>query len=354
MLTADLTGISFHAPDVFRLEGFHWRKKGGAFRRLPVNSAARAIPAEVDRLADFSAGGQVYFRSDSSRVVVRAVFSAAHKIVRMALTGTMGFDLYTREGADTVFRGVANFDFDAMEYCVELSNIAEYGMRDYILNFPLYAKLERLEIGLDQGAKILPAPARPDSRPIVAYGTSILQGACATRPGLCYTNILSRLLDRPVLNFGFAGNARGEPALARILSQIREPALFLLDYDANAGAAGVRKTLPEFIGILRQRHPQVPVVTVSCVPFPADYPKTPAAVCRSGKMVQCREAHEEVVWNLRAQGDENLHYVDGFSLLGQDYWECSVDACHLSDLGFYRMAAALGPELRRILGDAKR
>ena len=45
-------------------------------------------------------------------------------------------------------------------------------------------------------------------RPVIVYGTSITQGGCASRPGSCYTNILSRKLNRPLLNYGFSGNGQ--------------------------------------------------------------------------------------------------------------------------------------------------
>ena len=43
------------------------------------------------------------------------------------------------------------------------------------------------------------------------YGTSITQGGCASRPGMAYTNILSRRIDAPFINLGFSGSGRGEP-----------------------------------------------------------------------------------------------------------------------------------------------
>mgnify|MGYP002508477446 CR=1 FL=1 len=45
------------------------------------------------------------------------------------------------------------------------------------------------------------------------YGTSILQGGCATRPGMAHTNILQRRLNREGVNLGFSGNARLDPEI---------------------------------------------------------------------------------------------------------------------------------------------
>lgn len=52
---------------------------------------------------------------------------------------------------------------------------------------------------------------------------------------MAYTNILSRLLNLEVVNFGFSGNGKGEPEVARIVAQMPRPGLFLLDYEPNCG-----------------------------------------------------------------------------------------------------------------------
>ena len=60
------------------------------------------------------------------------------------------------------------------------------------------------------GSSLPPAtPSPADSRPIVWYGTSILQGGVAARAAQAYSNVLTRRLGRVVLNFGFAGGSMG-------------------------------------------------------------------------------------------------------------------------------------------------
>lgn len=52
----------------------------------------------------------------------------------------------------------------------------------------------------------------------------------------------------------------------------------------------------------------------------------------------------------RAAGDRNLYFIDGASLFaGADRAECTVDGCHPNDLGFYRMADAVGTALKAAL-----
>ena len=66
---------------------------------------------------------------------------------------------------------------------------------------------------------------------MVWYGTSITQGGCTTRPGLAASNILSRLLDREVVNQGYSGSGKGEPEIAEMLA----------NRDAQSGESATKK-----------------------------------------------------------------------------------------------------------------
>ena len=57
----------------------------------------------------------------------------------------------------------------------------------------------------------------------------------------------------------------------------------------------------------------------------------------------------ELVERRRADGDANLHFLDGATLLGEDADECTVDGVHPTSLGFQRMADAIEPVLRSLL-----
>lgn len=215
------------------------------------------------------------------------------------------------------------------------------------LNMPLYQGVEEVWIGVDKDAVISDAPAYASSRPVIIYGTSITQGGCASRPGMAYSNILSRMIPVEFVNLGFSGNGKGEPELAHIMSEIHDPGLFILDYEGNTGEAGnIARTLPAFIQILRERHPEVPILVVSRISTAEDQFYT-----------ERRELHDrrrliqiENVEQRRTEGDCNLHFVDGFKLLGDDFVnDCTVDGTHPTDLGFLRMAQSLAPIIKRLL-----
>ena len=49
------------------------------------------------------------------------------------------------------------------------------------------------------------------------YGTSITNGHVASRPGMIFTNALSRMLGRDVINLGFGGNGIMEQAVGAVI-----------------------------------------------------------------------------------------------------------------------------------------
>jgi hypothetical protein len=73
-------------------------------------------------------------------------------------------------------------------------------------------------------ARLPPAPQRPA---IVWYGTSILQGAMAGRPGHQFTNVVARELEDSLgfemINFGFSASGTMELSVAKYLTSIKQP-----------------------------------------------------------------------------------------------------------------------------------
>ena len=52
-----------------------------------------------------------------------------------------------------------------------------------------------------------------------------------------------------------------------------------------------------------------------------------------------------------ADGDLRIFFFDAFhESCGEDFWEGYVDGAHLTDLGFYRLAQAIAPLIKVILG----
>ena len=143
-----------------------------------------------DRQAE-SAGMGIRFATNSSRIGARYHLLRNGHMLHMADTGLKGSDLYILEG-DSVWRHVntnrpaVNNDTDKMCETTYVSNLDTTVMREYMIYFPLYDGILDFEVKVDSNAKITagnPEVIRPDGR-ILCYGTSIMQGGCASRTGM--------------------------------------------------------------------------------------------------------------------------------------------------------------------------
>ena len=348
--TASDDGLIWRSADddAFQLSGLAFHHKGEPFRRLPLNP----VPAEpnegVTYLAWHTSGVMLRFRSDTLRVAVKSDAYYGELMDHMAQTGNCGCDLYI----DGKFIGVSRYPVLQKQYQVDLFNCpgAERKMRDFCINFPLYDGVKSFDVGIETGAKL--AAHSPWSRKgrIVWYGTSIEQGGCASRPGTGLTNIVSRALNTEIINLAFSGSGRGEPEMGELMCQVPDPAMFVLDYEANVlTGERMRSTLPVLIDILRAKYPCLPIVVVSRIPFSHDIlPGYTDNTSRESR-IEGVEIQRIEVERRRAAGDGNISFIDGGELLGEDFWECTVDGIHPTDLGFRRMADCLVPRLAAVL-----
>lgn len=343
-------GIRWMSPksEPFRVSGLAWFAEEGKYRRLPTFPAG-VIPEAVDVLADHPAGGQIRFQTDSSSLSVRVKLKGKADMVHMPATGQCGVDCYTGPAGEPArkFVNTTRYDLALSEYECMLFSGWERKMRSFTLFLPLYQGVEEIWVGLDEQASVIAPPDYRSARKVVIYGTSITQGGCASRPGMAYPNILSRRIPVEFINLGFSGSGKGEPEVARVIAQIADPALFVLDYEANAGSAEqLSRTLPEFIRILRAAHPEVPILVVSKIRYAREAEEP--GLLRNRE--ECKRVQQEHVRRLREQGDRNVYFFDGSRLLGrEDVEECTVDGVHPTDLGFLRMADGLESVIATLL-----
>ena len=324
----------------FKLIGFNWFEQDKVYRRFPVNPDP-VLPGSVETLCNCTTGGQIKFRSDSRRIAVKVKLPNRGAMDHMPNTGSSGFDLYI----NNFFYGVTRCDVNNEAFTYEFPELESSVMRDFTLNFPLYNGVKEFSISLDKNSSLAAPTPFADERPVVVYGTSIAQGGCASHPGMCYSNILSRKLNRPFINLGFSGNGKGEPEVAKHIASIKDPAMFILDYEANVSPEQMAETLPGFIPILREKHPAVPILVVSKVAY--------AREIFDKELKKRREDSKKIeidnVKRCQDAGDKNIYFIDAETFQGEDFWECTVDGAHPTDLGFYRMAENLLPEIEKRL-----
>lgn len=121
--------------------------------------------------------------------------------------------------------GYFTFESVIRTYKTSIQNVEIY--------FPLYGMVSEVYLGLSDSAKLLAPTPYKIQKPIVFYGSSTTQGACASRAGNDYSALLSRLYNADYVNLGFSGNGNGEEVMCKYLSTL-DASVYALDYGMNA------------------------------------------------------------------------------------------------------------------------
>lgn len=324
------------------IRGLAWVQEGDrSFRRVPE----RAVPSLSDAVQHLSrcpAGGFIAFRTNANEIAVRMANSDSTGMSHMPMTGIAGAELFIWEHDAWIPLAVAVPP--ATNPAFERRLVTDMGnaMREYRLYLPLYKPLQALCIGVTPGSKV--EPVYPTRKPIVFYGTSISQGGCANTTGSDYVATVGRMMGYDALNFGFSGSGRGEPEVAQLLAEI-DATMFVLGYSANCEPERLEATLPDFVRILRERHPVTPIVILSSISF------TNARWDRAlrQKQIARRDFQMKYYLEAKARGDLNLHFIDGEGLLPSGLNGTQVDGIHPTSAGFVMMAQNLVPQLQMIL-----
>ena len=322
----------------FEVTGFPWWKSGEELHRLPSEFTTKEVSDFMLVMAKCTSGGAIRFQTDSPFLAVKATYGRFSDMSHIPRSGTAGFDLFVDAPKDgstlcgTVFPGPKAGE-EGVEIC--LDGLREGELLTYTLYLPLYSSLTSLEIGFKPGSRLLPPPPQKMSKAICFYGSSITQGACASRPANNYTTMLCRAFDAPQVNLGFSGVAQGEPAVARAIGELKLSA-FVYDYDYNAPTPEhLAKTHESFFQIIRAAQPELPIIILSRCTRPNP---------------QRRDIIRRTYENAVAAGDKKVWFIDGAELFGepgQDF--CRVDAYHPNDLGFYMMYLRILPVLKEAL-----
>lgn len=314
--------------------------------RLPVRVKSHVRDA-VWNLGENSAGVYVDFRTDADTIVVRYTVSGSLNMPHMPSTGVSGVDLYLKEGNSWQW-AYGSYQFkDTIQYT--FSNIGRNKSGTYRLYLPLYNTVKWLEISVDKSQQFSFVDNKEKAAPIVVYGTSIAQGACVSRPGMAWTNVVGRSLGKEVINLAFSGNGRLEKALLDLIAQ-EDAAVFVLDCLPNLPVTPSRtekqldSLLVGAVKIIRAKHPTVPIIlTGHSSAF------TPGFLNKSTRAEYERstEVGKATFDRLVKEGGRNLYWLDSKEI-DLDI-NSTVDYAHPNDYGMDKIAQAYIRLLKKVL-----
>jgi len=311
----------------------------------------RADPADLDRLPGDTVGAA------RLPVGVRLELVGTAETLEVdyqTLTDDLG---YRGDGAGTSFTLVSGRGTEAESLTVPAnlgSGTARFALaqldrsdpdRPLVVYLPegMRPRLFALRFG---GGALEPAPRGPRW---LAYGDSIAEGWIASEPSGAWPAVAARRHGLDVVNLGYAGAARGELPSAQHLAAL-DADVISISHGTNCwsrvpfSAALFREQTRAFLAVVRQGHPDTPIVVTSPIVRP-DAEDTPNLL--GATLVDLRVAMEDLTRELIAAGDERLTLVEGGGLIGPDDLP---DGIHPADHGHGVLADAFGDAVASSLG----
>jgi hypothetical protein len=276
------------------------------------------------------------FRTNSTEIWLKTQFvsRAASNFI-----STAGYDLYIRSGEKWLYA----YSAAAGSVCVPqlfLGNM-DTSEKECLLYLPTYSELSRVEVGVNENATMTAIP-NPFRHKIAMFGSSFTHGAATSRAGMPLPVQIERNTGLHIVSLGVSGNSTLQPVFADILADSDADA-FLFDAFSNPSAATIESRLFPFIERIQQSHPGKPLIFLQTIYRELGNFDLMVRSQEENKRSTAARKMEEAMAKY-----QHVYFVDVPNLTGTDH-QTSADGTHPSDLGYFRWAQAIQPEILRIL-----
>ncbi len=314
------------------------------YHRLPKR-AKKVVRKRVWELSNNSAGLCLRFKTNAQHIKVHYKVKGDTDFPHFSMTGVRGIDLYYKSEG----QWLRTIDYCSLDnpchYDYHINNLEQGKEQEYQLYLPLYEEVLDLKIGVEEQANFEFIYPQKHIKRILAYGTSICQGACVSRAGLSWANILGRRLDCELINLGFSGNGKLEPEVLDFVSEV-EADLYILDCLPNLEPKkdDVYQLTLDAVDKLRSKQPNTPIILTEHL----GYANTQTNKYQNDKVVKLNSELRRAFEDLRCSGEQNLYLLRQETLAFDD--NSFVDYVHPNDYGMLLYAKAYESLIRAILG----
>lgn len=332
------------------IQGRAWNVEiGKSYNRFPLR-VKQIVRKPVWDLSEDCAGLYIKFYTNAPEITIRYQLKGnGLSLPNVETIACSGLDLYVTDvdGMTNWCACPANYRFgrsnaDTVTY--HYTNLEYKKIKrgdEYQLFLPLYNGVKWMQIGVPEGAMFSFA-SQSQEKPIVVYGTSIAQGASASRPAMAWSNIVQRRTQYPVINLGFSGNGQMDTAIYDLLSEI-DAKMYIIDCMPNM--YGLRDSILSrtLSGVKKLRTKSVaPILLVENDGYM--YGKTNRLIENECNVTN-RELHKAYE-QLQLMGVKNVYYITREEIgLTPD---SQVDGWHVSDIGMQLYADAYIKKINEI------
>ena len=334
-------------------------KNGGMFYRMDYSLAVteggnyyrKNINNNVQKNNWHTSGGTIRFRTNAEYInviVAQQKFGSPSK--RSSGRGAAGIDVYTGTGTDRVYCGKRTQAMANPPSTVENITLPA-GYKEVLIDLPMFSGVKNVNIAFPKDAEIAAPLSRDFDKPIVFYGSSMTQGAYASRPGTSYANMVSRMLNADCRNLGFTDGAHGEDAMIEYIAK-EEMCAFVIDFDHNTALARLEASHYKLYEAVRAAHPDIPIVILSKPIFTVGLDNVSPFYEDEKRIELIKETYNKAL----ASGDKNVYFINGY----EDYFPQRAladvftnDFANANDTGMYFMATAIYNKLAPALEAVK-
>jgi hypothetical protein len=195
--------------------------------------------------------------------------------------------------------------------------------RRFRLHLPLHNALGHGSISVSAGATLSPIKP-PTQPPIVWIGGATTMGAYVSRAGWAFPSVVSRWLDRDVLNYGLQGRAAGIPMSLSVAKQIasdmsgQSVSAIVIDCTGEMTAAQIANRTAPLVELLRKAFPDTPVVLAETPPQGSEWLLQNSTLPANAAL----RAQHAALLRTHPSWRSSLHYVEGWRLYhstGEDF-----------------------------------
>ncbi|OED29828.1 SGNH/GDSL hydrolase family protein [Methanosphaera sp. WGK6] len=280
---------------------------------------------EMANLNSAPCGVRLRFYTDSKKIIFKIKLKRKWGYLKMLNWNALGFDIY-QVIDDKYIHNTVFSPMDGHDTFAELVYVPNNGQLCIFL--PNYDKIEQMYVGLEKASSIKPLPyPKENILPIIFYGNSVTQGAAASRSGNSFPNIISRKLNRDIINISCSSCCKGNDSIAELIGKINCHSI-VLDYTRNASYTHIfRQTHEKFYKKIRELHPETKIILMTSESYNLwkDYDDFDKIVI---------ETYENAI--KRGENTVLLNQRSLFDINEYDY--VTIDASHYTDYGMFKIA----------------
>ncbi len=216
---------------------------------------------EMKQYSHCSTGNRLRLKTDSKRIIFKIQLRRKYDYVNINNTNSFGFDVYYLNNEEYVHHTVISPGNGRNIFAEEIT-IPDSG--EICVFLPNYNTIQSFYIGLEEDSTFKTIKYPQDKQlPVIFYGNAITQGASASRSGNSFTNIVSRKLNRDIINLSCSSCCKATDKTAEYLGKINCHAI-VIDYTQNAyNTSEFLRTHEPFYKKIRYYHPDKKIILLT-------------------------------------------------------------------------------------------